>query len=109
MEQIIQVFHILIAILQHGSRPAPESLKGGIFLYPATAQYPMGKLRLVYECNPFAFILDMAVGQATDGNRYILNLQPENLPQCTPFFAGSIGLMRSFSKSGEFLSIHFKE
>lgn len=74
-------------------------LKGGIFLYPATAQYPVGKLRLVYECNPFAFILDIAGGQATDGNQDVLNIQPDTLHQRTPFFAGSIGMMRSFSKN----------
>ena len=70
-------------------------LKGGIFLYPATVPYPEGKLRLVYECNPFAFILDMAGGQATEGNLDILNIQPETLHQRTPFYAGSSGMMKS--------------
>lgn len=74
-------------------------LKGGIFLYPATTQYPKGKLRLVYECNPFAFILDMAGGQATNGKLDILNLQPNALHQRTPFYAGSNNMMRNFSEN----------
>ncbi len=64
-------------------------LKGGIFLYPATAHHANGKLRLVYECNPFAFILEMAGGKATDGQKNILDIQPQSLHQRTAFFAGS--------------------
>ena len=60
-------------------------LKGGIFLYPATAGFANGKLRLVYECNPFAFILEMAGGKATDGEKNILGIQPECLHQRFPF------------------------
>ena len=71
-------------------------LKGGIFLYPATAEYVEGKLRLVYECNPFAFILEMAGGKATNGNKNILEIQPETLHQRTPFFAGSCDMMKPF-------------
>ncbi len=71
-------------------------LKGGIFLYPATAGHTRGKLRLVYECNPFAFILEMAGGKATDGENNILLIQPESLHQRTPFFAGSYQMMKSF-------------
>jgi fructose-1,6-bisphosphatase I len=71
-------------------------LKGGIFLYPATAYHPKGKLRLVYECNPFAFILEMAGGRATDGDRNILDIEPVSLHQRTPFFAGSSEMMKSF-------------
>lgn len=74
-------------------------LKGGIFLYPAIPQYAEGKLRLVYECNPFAFILEMAGGNATNGTRHILDLQPESLHQRTPFFAGSRDLMCPFISS----------
>ena len=58
-------------------------LKGGIFLYPGE------KLRLVYECNPFAFILQVAGGMATDGNNKILEIKPVALHQRTAFFAGS--------------------
>jgi fructose-1,6-bisphosphatase I len=72
-------------------------LKGGIFLYPETSDYLHGKLRLVYECNPFAFILDMAGGKATNGEKNILDLQPESLHQRTPFFAGSLEMMGPFA------------
>jgi fructose-1,6-bisphosphatase I len=71
-------------------------LKGGIFLYPATAHHANGKLRLVYECNPFAFILEMAGGRATDGEKNILNIQPKSLHQRTALFAGSSEMMKDF-------------
>lgn len=74
-------------------------LKGGIFLYPATADRPKGKLRLVYECNPFAFIFEMAGGRATDGTQNILDIQPECLHQRAAFFAGSREMMKSFMPS----------
>jgi fructose-1,6-bisphosphatase I len=70
-------------------------LKGGIFLYPATKNHTKGKLRLVYECNPFAFILNMAGGKSTDGNNNILDIQPETLHQRTAFYSGSSGMMSS--------------
>jgi fructose-1,6-bisphosphatase I len=72
-------------------------LKGGIFLYPGTAANPNGKLRLVYECNPFAFILEVASGVATDGRERILQLQPQSLHERVPFFAGSKKMMEAFS------------
>jgi fructose-1,6-bisphosphatase I len=72
-------------------------LKGGIFLYPSTRDYPHGKLRLLYECNPFGFIMEMAGGRATDGNSSILHIQPESLHERSPFFAGSTEMMKSFS------------
>jgi fructose-1,6-bisphosphatase I len=71
-------------------------LNGGIFLYPSTNAHQNGKLRLVYECNPFAFILEMAGGRATDGNKNILDIKPEGLHQRTPFFAGSLEMMKTF-------------
>jgi fructose-1,6-bisphosphatase I len=71
-------------------------LKGGIFLYPATADHVHGKLRLVYECNPFAFILEMSGGRATTGEENILGIQPESLHQRVPFFAGSNEMMKPF-------------
>jgi len=71
-------------------------LKGGIFLYPATADRLNGKLRLVYECNPFAFIFEMAGAKATDGVNNILSLQPESLHQRSAFFAGSRDMMKPF-------------
>ena len=63
--------------------------KGGIFLYPATLNKPGGKLRLLYECNPFAFIAEVAGGKATDGKQRILDIQPTELHQRSPFFVGS--------------------
>lgn len=68
-------------------------IKGGIFMYPGTTSKPKGKLRLLYECNPFAFILEVAGGKATDGNKRILEIQPEELHQRTPLYAGSKNMM----------------
>lgn len=65
-------------------------LKGGIFIYPATASYPTGKLRLLYECNPMAFLIEQAGGRASDGlNNRILDYKPESLHQRVPLFIGS--------------------
>lgn len=64
-------------------------VKGGIFMYPGTTDKPKGKLRLLYECNPFAFILEAAGGFATDGKQNILDIQPTELHQRTPLFIGS--------------------
>jgi fructose-1,6-bisphosphatase I len=71
-------------------------LKGGIFLYPGTVENPNGKLRLLYESIPFAFILEVAGGQATNGSQKILQIEPESLHQRSPFFAGSIKMMEEF-------------
>ncbi|HEY8398637.1 MAG TPA: class 1 fructose-bisphosphatase, partial [Flavihumibacter sp.] len=68
-------------------------IKGGIFMYPGTRSRPEGKLRLMYECNPFAFIIEVAGGRATDGKQRILEIQPTDLHQRSPFFAGSSGMM----------------
>ena len=64
-------------------------LKGGVFLYPPTAQYPNGKLRLMYEANPIAFLAEQAGGMATDGKRRILEITPTGLHQRTPLVVGS--------------------
>ncbi len=64
-------------------------IKGGIFMYPGVLDKPFGKLRLLYECNPFAFIMEIAGGKATDGKKSILDIKPEKLHQRTPFFIGS--------------------
>lgn len=68
-------------------------IKGGIFMYPGTTDKPKGKLRLLYECNPFAYLMEKAGGRATDGSMRILELQPQELHQRTPFFAGSEKMM----------------
>lgn len=62
---------------------------GGIFIYPTTSQNPKGKLRLIYECNPLAFIVEQAGGKATDGFKRILDIEPVQLHQRTPIFIGS--------------------
>jgi fructose-1,6-bisphosphatase I len=64
-------------------------IKGGIFMYPAILDKPKGKLRLLYECNPCAFIVEVAGGKATNGKQRILEVQPHALHQRSPFFAGS--------------------
>ncbi|HWV72721.1 MAG TPA: class 1 fructose-bisphosphatase [Pseudosphingobacterium sp.] len=64
-------------------------IKGGIFLYPVSSAYPNGKLRLVYECNPMAFILEQAGGLATDGMNRILDIIPARLHQRSAIFLGS--------------------
>lgn len=68
-------------------------IKGGIFMYPGLADMPKGKLRLMYECNPFAFIIEVAGGRATDGAQRILDIQPIELHQRSPVFLGSKGMM----------------
>ena len=69
-------------------------IKGGIFMYPGTTSRPGGKLRLLYECNPFAFITEVAGGKATDGKQRILDVQPTTLHQRSPFFVGSRLMMQ---------------
>ncbi|CAG5076293.1 class 1 fructose-bisphosphatase [Parvicella tangerina] len=64
-------------------------IKGGIYIYPSTAKAPNGKLRLLYECNPFAFIAEQAGGKATDGEQRIMDIQPTELHQRVPFIVGS--------------------
>lgn len=68
-------------------------IKGGIFMYPGTIEKPKGKLRLLYECNPFAFIVEVAGGKATNGAQRILDVEPTELHQRSPLFIGSKGMM----------------
>ena len=68
-------------------------LYGGIFLYPADARNPQGKLRLLYEAAPLAFICEQAGGRASDGRRPILDIEPETLHQRTPLYIGSADLV----------------
>ena len=68
-------------------------IKGGIYIYPNTAKDPNGKLRLLYECNPMAFLIEQAGGKATDGFRRILDIQPTTLHQRTPFIGGSASMV----------------
>ena len=73
-------------------------IRGGIFLYPGTKEKPNGKLRLLYECNPLAYILEVAGGKATDGNQRILDKVPTELHQRTPFFIGSLKMMEELEE-----------
>jgi len=68
-------------------------LRGGIFLYPPTAKKPGGKLRLMYEANPIAFLAEQAGGEATDGTQRIVEKIPTSLHERTPLFVGSKGEM----------------
>ncbi|MGF1728678.1 class 1 fructose-bisphosphatase [Photobacterium kasasachensis] len=73
-------------------------LKGGIYLYPSTAAYPDGKLRLLYECNPMAFIMEQAGGKACNGAERILDIAPTSLHQRMPFFAGSNAMINTLEQ-----------
>jgi fructose-1,6-bisphosphatase I len=64
-------------------------IKGGIYLYPTSSKSPKGKLRLLYECNPLAFVVEQAGGKASDGKNRIMEVQPTELHQRIPFFCGS--------------------
>jgi fructose-1,6-bisphosphatase I len=69
-------------------------LKGGIFMYPATEKAPAGKLRLMYECIPMAFLIENAGGMASDGKQRILDIVPEKLHQRAPLFIGSTQMVK---------------
>jgi fructose-1,6-bisphosphatase I len=64
-------------------------LKGGIYMYPPTVKAPNGKLRLLYECNPMAFLVEQAGGKAHSGTQRIMEIQPETFHQRVPVFIGS--------------------
>jgi fructose-1,6-bisphosphatase I len=64
-------------------------LKGGVYMYPSTEKAPLGKLRLLYECNALAFIAEQSGGAATDGLNRIMEIQPTSFHQRTPFVIGS--------------------
>ncbi|MDB9993186.1 class 1 fructose-bisphosphatase [Flavobacteriaceae bacterium] len=64
-------------------------IKGGIYFYPSTSKSPNGKLRLLYECNPMAFLAERAGGKASDGFNRILDIKPTELHQRVPFFCGN--------------------
>ncbi len=64
-------------------------LKGGIYMYPDSIKSPNGKLRLLYECNPMAFLIEQAGGKATNGKQAILDIKPREIHERTPFYGGS--------------------
>ena len=73
-------------------------LKGGLFMYPATTTAPNGKLRLLYECNPFAMIAEQAGGLATDGKNRVMEIDPTELHQRIPYFTGSEDMVNQVTK-----------
>ncbi|OYU83354.1 MAG: fructose-bisphosphatase class I [Flavobacterium sp. BFFFF2] len=76
-------------------------IKGGIYIYPTSSKSPSGKLRLLYECNPIAFIVEQAGGKASDGYQRIMELLPTELHQRVPFFCGSYNMV---SKAETFMA-----
>jgi fructose-1,6-bisphosphatase I len=76
-------------------------IKGGIYIYPTSSKAPNGKLRLLYECNPMAFIAEQAGGKASDGFMRIMEIQPTELHQRVPFFCGSYNMVE---KAEEFMA-----
>jgi fructose-1,6-bisphosphatase I len=69
-------------------------LKGGVYIYPETAKSPKGKLRLLYECNPLAFIAEQAGGVASNGFKRIMDVDPKELHQRSPLYIGSSDMVR---------------
>jgi len=76
-------------------------IKGGIYIYPSYAHAPNGKLRLLYECNPMAFLAEQAGAKATNGFQRILEIEPTSLHQRVPFFCGSVEMVE---KAEEFMA-----
>jgi len=68
-------------------------IKGGIYLYPTSSKNPRGKLRLLYECNPMAFLAEQASGKASDGSCRIMDIIPTELHQRVPFVCGSMSMV----------------
>jgi fructose-1,6-bisphosphatase I len=75
-------------------------IKGGIYIYPTSSKASKGKLRLLYECNPMAFIAEQAGGKASDGFRRIMEIKPTELHERVPFFCGSYNMVE---KAEEFM------
>lgn len=80
-------------------------IKGGIFIYPPTEKSPNGKLRLLYECNPLAFIIEQAGGKASTGFERIMEVNPQSLHQRVPLFIGSEEMV----KQAEFLMMQYSK
>lgn len=81
-------------------------IKGGIYIYPTSTNNPKGKLRLLYECNPMAFIAEQANGKATDGYKRIMDIDPTELHQRVPFFCGSSQMV---AKVESFMQEHIED
>jgi fructose-1,6-bisphosphatase I len=76
-------------------------IKGGIYIYPTSSKAPNGKLRLLYECNPMAFLAEQSGGKASNGYQRIMEIQPTELHQRVPFFCGS---RKMVEKAEEFMA-----
>jgi fructose-1,6-bisphosphatase I len=76
-------------------------IKGGIYMYPKSSKAQNGKLRLLYECNPMAFLAEQANGKASDGFQPIMDIQPTELHERVPFFCGS---KKMVEKAEEFMA-----
>lgn len=76
-------------------------IKGGIYMYPESSRYPTGKLRLLYECNPMAFLAEQANAKASDGFKRIMEIEPTELHQRVPFICGS---KKMVEKAEEFMA-----
>ena len=73
-------------------------IKGGIYLYPTSSKAPEGKLRLLYECNPMAFIVEQSGGKASDGFSRIMEIVPTALHERAPFFCGSYNMVEKLEE-----------
>ncbi|HYX41283.1 MAG TPA: hypothetical protein VE821_06280, partial [Pyrinomonadaceae bacterium] len=73
-------------------------LRGGVFIYPQTPDYPTGRLRLLYEANPVALIAEQAGGAASDGAQPILDVRPQDIHQRTPLVVGGEVEMAAFAR-----------
>jgi len=80
-------------------------IRGGIFIYPTTASSPKGKLRLLYECNPLAYIAEQAGGKASTGFGRVLEIKPESLHQRVPIFIGSLNMVEKAEECMEQCSV----
>ena len=80
---------ILLSVFGYSSTLLAQSIGGGVFAYPGDRQNPHGKLRLLYEAAPLAFLAEQAGGGASDGTHRILDVLPTDLHQRTPLFIGN--------------------
>jgi fructose-1,6-bisphosphatase I len=84
-------------------------IRGGIYMYPGTKKNPKGKLRLLYECNPIAYLAEQAGGKASDGFRRILEIQPKELHERSPLFVGSKHMVEKAEYFMNYYSKDFKK
>jgi fructose-1,6-bisphosphatase I len=84
-------------------------IRGGIYIYPGITKKPMGKLRLLYECNPVAFLAEQAGGKASDGFNRILEIEPKEIHQRSPLFVGSTAMVEKAEYFMNYFSKNFIE